>query len=244
MRIHELKNNNKIKIAREFVSWACEKLDINDTPSIQFSDDKDQVKQKRTFGTTLPTGEIWVYVGERNTADMLRTLVHELVHVKQFGIGSASDNMSEKQRLRIEDQANAIAGRLMREYGKRNVDIYEGRDDGIQPSVAAALPATYSIPELKNQDPYLQYRFGVAIAGAKGAKKREEDGVKPYKKESPWGENEIVVSFDPDIHKYIDDALNQMGLRGKKRLSTLKSEETADVDKKSPMQAFKGYKRK
>lgn len=244
MKLNELTSTKrKIKIAKDFVQWACDKLDITETPPIHYSNDKEQVRLKRTFGTTLPSGEIWVYVGERNTADMLRTLVHELVHVRQFNMGKAHEQMSEKERLSVEDEANALAGRMMREYGKINVEIYEGRTGSIQPDVAAALPATYAIPELKNQDPYLQYRFGVAMAGAKGAKKRAEDGVKEYNRESPWGENEIVVSFDPHIEQHIDDALKQLGLKGKKLISTRKSEETGDVGKLSPVRPFKGYKR-
>jgi len=119
--------------------------------------------------------------------------------------------------------------------------INEGRTGSIQDDVAKALPATFAIPELKNQDPYLQYRFGVAIAGAKGAKKRAEDNVPDYNKESLWGENEIVVSYDPNVEEWLDDALKMMGLKGKKRLSTEKSEEASDVSTKSPVQGFKGF---
>ena len=120
--------------------------------------------------------------------------------------------------------------------------ITEGKTGSLQDDVARALPSTYAIPELKNQDPYLQYRFGVAIAGAKGAKKRQEDNVHEFSRESPWGENEIVVSFDPKADEWLNDALNQMGIKGKKRLSTIKSEEASDVGKNSPVRAFKGYK--
>lgn len=119
--------------------------------------------------------------------------------------------------------------------------INEGRTGSIQNDVAKALPATFSIPELKNQDPYLQYRFGVAIAGAKGAKKRAEDNVPDYSKESLWGENEIVVSFDPSIDEWLTDALKMIGIKGKKRLSTEKSEEADDVSTKSPVTGFKGF---
>ena len=120
--------------------------------------------------------------------------------------------------------------------------ITEGRTGSIQDDVAKALPATYSLPELKNQDPYLQYRFGVAIAGAKGAKKRAEDNVPAYSKETPWGENEIVVSYGYDVGEYINDALKSMGMNGKRRLSTTKSEEASDVSTKSPVVGFKGFK--
>ena len=55
--------------------------------------------------------------------------------------------------------------------------IVEGTTEHLLPDQSDALPATYVIPELPNQDPYLQYRFGVAIAGAKGKEQREKDGV-------------------------------------------------------------------
>lgn len=245
MRLNEIRLSvkDKIKIARDFIKWVKQTLKISGIPQVKFSSDKSKVRNKRTFGTTLPDGDIWVYVGERNTADMLRTLCHELVHLKQFQIGTATEDMGEEQRLAIEDEANAIAGRLMREYGKSHVEIYEGKTGSLAPDVAASLPATYALPELKNQDPYLQYRFGVSIAGAKGAKQRKEDGVPEFSRESAWGENQIVVSSDPNIEEYIDDALNQMGLKGKRLISTPKSEETSDVGIKSPVVGFKGYPR-
>ena len=122
--------------------------------------------------------------------------------------------------------------------------ISEARTGTLMPDVARALPSAYVIPELPNQDPYLQYRFGVAMAGAKGRKQREQDGVPPFYSQSAWGENEIVVSSDPNIGEYIDDALKQMGMKGKKLISTPKSEESPDVKHQSPIKPFKGYKRR
>ena len=91
--------------------------------------------------------------------------------------------------------------------------IGEGKTGTITRDVGLALPGAFKIPALKNQDPYLQYRFGVAIAGAKGAKQRAEDGVPPFDgKESAFGENEIVVSYDPHVETYIKDALQAMGM--------------------------------
>lgn len=121
--------------------------------------------------------------------------------------------------------------------------ITEGRTGTIQPDVAAALPATYAITSLPNQDPYLQYRFGVAIAGAKGREQRVKDNVPQFYEQSAWGENEIIVSFDPHIEKWLDDALHQMGMKPSdaKLLSTLKSEEANDVPTQSPVKGFKGF---
>ena len=108
----------------------------------------------------------------------------------------------------------------------------------------SALPGAYKIPALKNQDPYLQYRFGVAIAGAKGAAQRAKDSVPDFDgAESVFGENEIVISYDPHVVDYIHDALRAMGLPASDavRIGTQASEEAPDVDKISPVKPFKGY---
>jgi hypothetical protein len=121
-----------------------------------------------------------------------------------------------------------------------------GRTGSITYDVGRALPGAFKIPALKNQDPYLQYRFGVAIAGAKGAAQRKLDGVPPFDgKESEFGENEIVVSYDPHVVDYIHDALRAMGMPPSDavQIGTMKSEEMPDVDKTSPVKAFKGYAR-
>lgn len=120
--------------------------------------------------------------------------------------------------------------------------ITESKTGSLQDDVASALPASYAIPALKNQDPYLQYRFSVAIAGAKGRKQRLEDNVPPFYKESAWGENEIIVSFDPNMEEWLNDALSQMGIKnGLKRISTMNSEESKDIDKISPVVGFRGF---
>ena len=114
--------------------------------------------------------------------------------------------------------------------------------------VSRALPGTYIIPGLPNSDFYKQYRFGVAMAGARGQIERVQDSIPPYnfEKETPWGENMIVSSYmDGGIDKDIDYAMRETGVVGGKQLiSTNKSEEAVDVVKTSPVNPFKGYKRK
>lgn len=112
--------------------------------------------------------------------------------------------------------------------------------------VAKSLPYTYVLPELKNQDFYELYRFGVAIADVRGnmGDPKELDPYKPeFRAESTWGENQIVSSFDPNIGKVIDQALKKVNKSGKKQVSTPGSDEFPDTMKQSPMKPFKGYKR-
>lgn len=121
--------------------------------------------------------------------------------------------------------------------------IHESRVGSLQDDVARALPATYVIPALPNQDPYKQLRFGVAIAAAKSEEHRsKEQGA--FAPQTAWGENEIIVSFDPSAEEFIDKALDMVGLspRDKKLISTAKSEEGRHVDTKSPVPTRKKNK--
>lgn len=124
MKINDLQKINNIKELQSFADWVCARLKIITKPKINFSNDLKLVEVHRTFGSTKPNGDIWTYVGDRIPADIMRTLCHELVHYKQFELGLASKVMNSEQKQRIEDVANAMAGRLMRKYGKKHVEIY------------------------------------------------------------------------------------------------------------------------
>jgi len=113
-------------------------------------------------------------------------------------------------------------------------------------TAAVALPNAFVIPELKNQDFYDLYRFGVAIADVRG-EEGQDDGVqnkyKPaFRPESAWGENQIIVSFDPNVGQVIDKALAKVKKHGKKSVATVKSEEMSDTITQSILKPFQGYK--
>jgi hypothetical protein len=105
--------------------------------------------------------------------------------------------------------------------------------------IANPLPSTWVIPKLQNQNAYLQYRFSIALAGAKATRNGD---IPRLDKDSVWGENQIVSGYmNPDIDKDIDFALGEMGLAGKLLVTSKESEETSDTGKTSPVKAFKGY---
>lgn len=126
MRLFEFnQSSSKIDSLNKFAKWAIDRIGIENPPTIKFGTDLGQVQQRRTFGSTTSNGDIWVHIKNRNTADVMRTLMHELVHHKQFLDDVAHDEMDEERRQYIEDEANALAGRLMREYGSEHEEIYE-----------------------------------------------------------------------------------------------------------------------
>jgi hypothetical protein len=108
--------------------------------------------------------------------------------------------------------------------------------------IANPLPSTWVIPELQNQNAYLQYRFAIALAGAKAARNGD---IPRLGKDSVWGENQIVSGYmNPGIDQDIDFALGEMGLKGKILVTSKESEETSDTGIDSPIKGFKGYKRR
>jgi cytidyltransferase-like protein len=119
-------NEEQTSTIGEFIKYSIKNLGLQSPPSsLTLSYDNDQAKERRSFGYFDPSSKkIWVYVKNRNMADILRTLAHELVHRKQEEDGRLDIN-SGKTGSPIEDEANSIAGVLLRNFGKINNSIYE-----------------------------------------------------------------------------------------------------------------------
>lgn len=121
-----LNNNTDKQLLKKFVGFAIKELGIQKPPSgLTLSNNNDEAKSRRTFGTFNPNDDkIWVYVKNRNMADLLRTLAHELVHRKQAEDGRLDPNSGETGS-NIENEANAQAGVLLRKFGEQNEEIYQ-----------------------------------------------------------------------------------------------------------------------
>ena len=122
-----MENSQKIQLALDFIKFASGRMNLQSLPKIIFTTDNTWAKQMRSFGQYDPTKKsIITYVENRNMADVLRTLCHELVHHKQNEEGRIEANSGETGSY-IENEANATAGIILREYGKLNSMIYESR---------------------------------------------------------------------------------------------------------------------
>lgn len=121
-----LSTEYKDKIINEFIDFADNKLDLgNNIPKISISYKEGEAKENKSFGGYSPNNESILVVGaNRNLADILRSLAHELVHHKQNLEDRIEENSGETGSD-IENEANARAGIIMREFGKLNPDIFE-----------------------------------------------------------------------------------------------------------------------
>ncbi len=120
--ISESKKNS----INHFVEYATKKLKLSETPKITLLSGREYSEAKTSLGGYNPMSkEIYVAIEGRLTADILRTLAHEMVHRKQDELGLVKDEVKDGATgSPIENQAHAVAGILMRNYGKINKQIY------------------------------------------------------------------------------------------------------------------------
>ncbi|MDB4232351.1 hypothetical protein N9795_01455 [Candidatus Pelagibacter sp.] len=128
--VHESKvlnedfSRDKAPLMKKFVDFTCNHLSI-DAPKIKLINSPEYTQEHRSFGGYFPQEQkIHVVVHNRNMADILRTLAHELVHHMQNVNGM---ELNGEDGSNIENEANATAGVIMREFGRNNPEIFESK---------------------------------------------------------------------------------------------------------------------
>jgi Zn-dependent peptidase ImmA (M78 family) len=108
-----------------FMQWCKHKLKLKQQlPDIEFSDEKDSEDMHHTGYYNDQQDKLWVYTGNRNLIDILRTVAHEFTHRKQGEQGRIEPDQSYPGSP-IEQEADAVAGYLMKLYGKEYPEIIE-----------------------------------------------------------------------------------------------------------------------
>lgn len=109
----------------KFVTWTAKRLKLKSIPKVQLSKDTEEAQTNHHTGGHVPGSDIiWVYAKNRNLVDILRTVVHELTHVKQHEMDMINPGDSYPGSP-IEAQADMVAGKLMKIYGKENNHIFQ-----------------------------------------------------------------------------------------------------------------------
>lgn len=121
-----ISQDKREEVVKNFILFVNEKIGYNgETPKVILSYDKNQAQEMKSYGYFVPdTNEIVVVAINRNLGDILRTIAHELIHNKQKSEGKLKPNSGETGSSE-ENEANALAGVLMREFGKNNPIIFE-----------------------------------------------------------------------------------------------------------------------
>lgn len=114
-----------LEIVKHFLGFCKKELEIQSLPNIRFTTDPRYVEERRSFGEYNPqTLSIKIFIAGRNLADICRSLAHELVHHRQNEMNQLYD-LAGETGTEVENDANALAGILMRDYGRLNLDVYQ-----------------------------------------------------------------------------------------------------------------------
>ena len=117
------KTNKDIKHVADFVNFAKDFLSIDDDIKIALA-----FKRTPDLKTTAYydlNGFVKVYVKDRAIIDVCRSIAHELVHHKQNLDGKLTDSIKDgSDGSDIENEANAVAGKIIRIYGKQHPELY------------------------------------------------------------------------------------------------------------------------
>mgnify|MGYP000246504910 CR=1 FL=1 len=119
-------SDSKKKSINHFIEYATKRLKLKEQPKITLLTGREYSEAKTSLGGYNPMSkEIYVAIEGRLGADILRTIAHEMVHRKQDELGLVKDEVKDGATgSPIENQAHAVAGILMRNYGKINKQIY------------------------------------------------------------------------------------------------------------------------
>ena len=120
-------SDKKTQCINNFVEYACKRLKLDGNPKISLMSGTEYADTHKSLGGFNPqTKEIYVATENRLTADICRTIAHELVHRKQDEMGLLKDPIKDgADGSPIENQAHAVAGIIMREYGRIDDTIYQ-----------------------------------------------------------------------------------------------------------------------
>jgi len=138
-------SDNMTDVVTRFAASCADHLGLKNPPQIKLKQDPEWTRRNGTFGryTADPENKIELAVSGRHIIDVLRTLAHEMTHALQNEREGLPDHAGETGSP-FEDEANALAGRIMRHWADQEPDMFKGvelEEDWRQRMGGAALAA-------------------------------------------------------------------------------------------------------
>lgn len=113
-------NLNNLK---EFILFCCKEGEINEPTTVYLRGTRDG-KLKTTASYNPNNHEINIYCKGRHIVDVMRSLAHELMHMKQMIENRLYENSGDDGSSE-ENEAHSFSGLMIRKYGKLKPKIYE-----------------------------------------------------------------------------------------------------------------------
>jgi hypothetical protein len=141
-------------ILKDFVKFCVAELKIESMPTVKLRRDPQWSVVNRTFGRYINDAHLLeVAFGQRHIMDVLRTVAHELTHTHQHEREAVPDNAGETGSS-YENEANARAGILMRDYGQLHPELFDAGETALEEGASGYIPT-----KAQAKDP----RFSMAL---------------------------------------------------------------------------------
>ena len=115
-------SDSQIKLLELFIDFASKFLGIK-KPKVVLKFKHEGLTTTAAYGNN----KIKVYAKERALVDIMRSIAHEMVHQKQDVDGrldSSEHDANNTAGSPIENEANAVAGQIIRKFGEEHPEIY------------------------------------------------------------------------------------------------------------------------
>lgn len=122
--LENVDNTSTITEFKQFLLFCKKELELDKLPEIKWCVDDDVGGNQPSFGA-FHNGDqsIRLSIINRHPLDIMRTLAHELCHYKQYTQGKLNQH-SGKTGSSEENEANSVAGVIMRKWNKSNPDMF------------------------------------------------------------------------------------------------------------------------
>ena len=120
--LFDKESEEQIDILEKFIEFSCKFLGIK-KPKINLQFNREGLVTTASYGDN----KVKIYAKDRATVDIMRSIAHELTHLKQDKEGRLQDNNHDENNEAgspIENEANAVAGQIIRKFGEEYPEIY------------------------------------------------------------------------------------------------------------------------
>lgn len=121
-RLLDKNSEEQVKLLNEFISFAAKELGIKPVKVVlQYG------REGLTTTAAYENGKIHVYAKERAIVDIMRSIAHEMTHLKQDlekRLNKKDHDVNNAAGSPIENEANSKSGEIIRMFGEIHPEVY------------------------------------------------------------------------------------------------------------------------
>jgi len=120
--LFDRESKSQVNMMNEFIDFACDYLEIPHT-KVKLQYDRNGIVTTAAYGER----KVRVYAKDRAIVDIMRSIAHELTHMKQDLEGRLDQSHHDANNAAgspIENEANYKAGEIIRKFGEKYPEIY------------------------------------------------------------------------------------------------------------------------